>query len=70
MIKKNPHQDERIGKRVRYIREGRDPHKGVIVAVTNVFAKVYDDSKNSSDASAETAEWLPIKGKSAWIEGL
>jgi hypothetical protein len=59
-----------LGKKVRVIREGSTLHRGIVVGETNSFLKVYDDSKDSQDASPETAEWFPIKSKNTFIEGL
>jgi hypothetical protein len=43
--------------------------RGVIVGLTTHFARVWDDSKNSSDTlDASHAELFPIKGNICWIE--
>ena len=66
-------EEIKVGMKVRVLnKEGREVHKGTVLALTNSFAKVYRPRKNlndsqsdmtQGDACPDTAEWYPLQSR-------
>ena len=54
-----------FGSRVKFMREGKTIHDGVVVGLTDTFVQIYkmkpkNGPSDSGDVSPETAQWFPM----------